>query len=80
MREYSSTDLANNTGDVLAAAASEDVEITRHGKPRFVIMSRERFERLKARGDTRTAIANEELSDAEAAALVAALERVIDDA
>ncbi len=80
MREYSSTELANNTGDVLAAAASEDVKITRHGKPRFVIMSRERFERLLARGDTRQAIANEDMSDVEAEDLIAALERVIDDA
>ncbi len=74
MKDYSATELANNTGDVLQAAAQDVVEITRHGKPRFVIMSHERFERLKTRGDTRRAIRNEDLSDTETAELIKALE------
>lgn len=74
MREYSATELANNTGDVLAVAAREAVEITRHGKPRFVLMSVERFEELLASGDTRRAVRNEDLSEAEAADLLGALE------
>ncbi|MFD2857159.1 type II toxin-antitoxin system Phd/YefM family antitoxin [Seohaeicola zhoushanensis] len=77
MREYSSTELANNTGDVLSAAAQEAVEITRHGKPRFVLMSRERYERLIAGSDTRHAVRNEDLTDAEAGQLIAALEDLI---
>ena len=74
MRDYTATELANKTGDVLQAAAREAVEITRHGKPRYVIMSHERFERLMSRGDTRRAVKNEDLSDEEAKALIAALE------
>ncbi len=79
MREYSATELANNTGDVLAAAAGEDVEITRHGKPRFVIMSRERFERLLRRGDTRRAVRVDDMDVEERDALIAALDRDLDD-
>ncbi|MGR3795953.1 type II toxin-antitoxin system prevent-host-death family antitoxin [Vannielia sp. SX4] len=79
MREYSATDLANKTGDVLAAAAREEVEITRHGKPRYVIMSHERFERLIARGDTRQAFRNEDLSEEAAAEIIAALEESLKD-
>ena len=79
MREYSSTELANNTGDVLSAAAQEAVEITRHGKPRFVLMSHERYERLLAGGDMRRSIRNEELSDSEAGLLIAALEDSIEN-
>ncbi len=74
MREYSATELANKTGDVLSAAARETVEITRHGKPRFVIMSHDRYERLMSGGDLRRAVRNEDLSDAEAEELIRALE------
>ncbi len=79
MREYSATDLANKTGDVLSAAAQEAVEITRHGKPRFVLMSHERYERLIAGADPRRALRNEDLSAGEADSLIAALERSIAD-
>ena len=57
MRSFSSTDLANKTGDVLAAAAQGPVAINRHGKPRFVVLSAEQFERITARGDTRRSYA-----------------------
>ncbi|NOX74110.1 MAG: type II toxin-antitoxin system prevent-host-death family antitoxin [Alphaproteobacteria bacterium] len=74
MKDYTATELANNTGDVLMAAASETVEITRHGKPRFVILSHEKYERLMSRGDTRRAVRIEDMSDEEAAELITALE------
>jgi len=51
MRGYTATELANNTGDVLLAAAKESVEITRHGRPRFVLMTLERFQDLTAQGE-----------------------------
>ena len=74
MKDYTATELANNTGDVLMAAASETVEITRHGKPRFVILSHERYERMIARGDTRRVVRVVGTSDQEAAELSVALE------
>lgn len=79
MKDYTATELANNTGDVLMAAASETVEITRHGKPRFVILSHERFERLVARGDTRRAMRVVDMEDAERAELLAALDASLAD-
>ena len=42
MRHFTATELANNTGDVLAAAAQEPVRIQRHGKSRYVLLSVER--------------------------------------
>lgn len=39
MRSYSSTDLKQTLGDVLDAATRKPITITKHGKPRFVLMS-----------------------------------------
>jgi len=39
MRNFTSTELANKTGDVLAAAAQEPVNIQRHGKARYVLLT-----------------------------------------
>lgn len=78
MRSFSSTDLANNTGDVLAAAAQSAVEIKRHGKTRFVILSVDQFEDMKTRGDTRKAIHIDDMSGAETDQLIAELEAGIE--
>lgn len=74
MRAFSATELANKTGDVLAAAAQEPVAIQRHGKSRFVMLSAEEFERLQQKRETRRAIHVSELSDADADDLLSALE------
>ncbi|MGX5803115.1 type II toxin-antitoxin system Phd/YefM family antitoxin [Bradyrhizobium sp. Arg314] len=44
MKQYPSTDLKQNLGDVLAAASQHPVSITRHNKPRYVLMSIETYE------------------------------------
>jgi len=44
MKHYPSTDLKQNLGDVLAAASQQPVSITRHNKPRYVLMSIESYE------------------------------------
>lgn len=44
MKHYPSTDLKQNLGDVLAAASQQPVSITRHNKPRYVLMSIETYE------------------------------------
>jgi prevent-host-death family protein len=46
MRGFTATELANNTGDVLMAAAGEPIEITRHGKPQFVLMTQALYTQL----------------------------------
>ncbi len=79
MREYSATELANKTGDVLSAAARETVEITRHGKPRFVIMSHERYERLVGADNPRRAVHVSEMTDAERRTLLSALDAELGD-
>lgn len=79
MKQFSATELANKTGDVLAAAAQAPVAIARHGKPRFVVLSAERFEHLRSRGDTRRAFHVADLSDAEATDLIAALQTSLDN-
>ncbi len=79
MQSFSATDLSTKTGDVLAVAAQEAVEIKRHGKVRFVVLSVEQYERLTTRGDTRRAIHIDDMNDAESAVLVAELEEAIKD-
>ncbi|MBV1865317.1 MAG: type II toxin-antitoxin system prevent-host-death family antitoxin [Rhodobacteraceae bacterium] len=49
MRGFTATELANNTGDVLIAASRGAVEISRHGKPQFVLMTLKKFEQLNVR-------------------------------
>ncbi|WP_288960242.1 type II toxin-antitoxin system prevent-host-death family antitoxin [uncultured Sulfitobacter sp.] len=56
MREFAAGDLTRNTGDLFEAATVSPVAITKHRKPRFVIMSMERFEALSARQNTQVAL------------------------
>ncbi|MFO1117991.1 MAG: type II toxin-antitoxin system Phd/YefM family antitoxin [Beijerinckiaceae bacterium] len=62
MKTFPATDLKQNVGDVLDAASREPVAITRHNKPRYVIMSVDAY---KARfpDEARRAIAIEEMPD-----------------
>ena len=60
MRFFSSTDLKQTLGDVLDAASHEPVAITRHKKPRFVLMSIREYEQ-RFQADVREAYAVEEM-------------------
>jgi antitoxin Phd len=79
VKQFSSTELANRTGDVLAAAAEAPISITRHGKPRFVMLSTEQYDRLSRRDETRRAFHVSNLTDAEAERLIADLQASIDN-
>lgn len=46
MRGFTATELANNTGDVLMAAAGAPVEIIRYGKPQFVLIRQTHYVQL----------------------------------
>lgn len=46
MREFAAGDLTRNTGDLFEAATVAPVVITRHRKPRYVVMSMDRYESL----------------------------------
>ncbi len=55
MRQFTTGDLNKQVGDVTDAASREPVVLTKHRKPRFVLMSYEHFERMRSGGDTRRA-------------------------
>lgn len=78
MRQFSSTELANNTGDVLAAASEGPVTIARHGKARYVVLSTSQYEALTQGRNTRRAYHVSDLDDAEAERLVEDLQESID--
>ena len=53
MRQFTTGDLNKQVGDVTDAASREPVVLTKHRKPRFVLMSYDHYERLLTSGDTR---------------------------
>ncbi|OLP62666.1 prevent-host-death protein [Xaviernesmea oryzae] len=55
MRQFTTGDLNKQVGDVTDAAAREPVILTKAGKPRFVLMSYEHYERMRTGGDLRGA-------------------------
>lgn len=56
MRSFPSSDLKQTLGDVLHAASHGPVTITKHSKPRYVLMSIDDYEQRFPK-DARTAIA-----------------------
>jgi Antitoxin Phd_YefM, type II toxin-antitoxin system len=53
MRQFSSLDLQQQSGEIQRSAATSPVVVLNHGKPRSVMMSVEEFRRLKiAAGET----------------------------
>jgi prevent-host-death family protein len=53
MRQFTTSDLNKQVGDVTDAASREPVVLTKHRKPRFVLMSYDHYERLRTGGDSR---------------------------
>jgi prevent-host-death family protein len=60
MRFFPSTDLKQTIGDVLDAAGHEPITITKHKKPRYVLMSIRDYEERFVK-DRRQALATEEM-------------------
>ncbi len=60
MRSFPSTDLKQTLGDVLDAASHEPIAITKHKKPRFVLMSFHDYEQRFQR-DQRQAFAVDDM-------------------
>lgn len=79
MKEFAAADLTRKTGDLFEAASVSPVAITKHRKPRFVIMSMERYEDLARGRDTRRAFHLDDLSNDEATRLIADLQHSIDN-
>lgn len=55
MLQFTTGDLNKQVGDVTDVASREPVILTKHRKPRFVLMSYEHYERMRAGGDPRRA-------------------------
>lgn len=60
VKTYPSSELKQNLGDVLSTASREPVAITKHRKPRYVLMSLEAYEARFAK-DPRRSFALEEM-------------------
>lgn len=73
-KEFSIADLMRHTGDVLDDAVKHPVTITKRNKPKFVLMSVERYEQMINRSPQR-AYMIDELPDDLRASLIEALER-----
>ena len=74
-QHFPTSDLARRTGDVLDAATRAPVIITRHRKPRFVLMSVERYAAMTGSGETQQAHRLDDMPAELKAAMVAALEQ-----
>jgi antitoxin Phd len=75
MGQFSLTDLSNRSGEVVEAAFRGPVEITRHGKRKFVLLTAEDYDRLVATADTRRAFHADDAPEEIASMMLAALER-----
>ncbi len=76
MRAFTTNDLNKQVGEVTNAATKSPVLITRHRKPRFVMMSYEHFERITTAADPRRVYGAGETPDDIAALFEVALERL----
>ena len=76
MRTFTTNDLNKQVGEVTDAAAKAPVLITRHRKPRFVMMSYERYQRIRQMVDPRRAFGAGETPDGVAALFGDELDRL----
>jgi prevent-host-death family protein len=77
-RTFSLSKLHSSQGDVVDAALREPVTLTKHGKPRLVVMSMDHYEKLTAQPeDPRRALYLHEIPADEAAALAAEIEKAL---
>ena len=51
--EFKAADLTRHTSELFDAAIRSPVAITKHRKPRYVLMTYDEFEAMKTRGDPR---------------------------
>ncbi len=78
MRSFPSTDLKQTLGDVLDAASREPIIITKHRKPRYVLMNIRDYEQ-RFRLDERRAFAVDEMPDEHLAMIESVLSDQFDE-
>jgi len=79
MKTFRSSDLKQHVGDVLHAAETAPVAITKHDKLRYVLMSAEQYERQIGKSDPRRVYSIEETPDDIADLLVSELDRQLEE-
>lgn len=63
MKMFAAADLTRKTADLFEAATVSPVAITKHRKPRFVVMSMDRFEALTKGQDAQAAVSVTDMPD-----------------
>jgi prevent-host-death family protein len=79
MRTFTTNDLNKQVGEVTDAATKAPIVITRHRKPRFVMMSHEHYERMRAASDPRRVYGRGETPEEISELFADTLDRVIRD-
>lgn len=79
MKQFPAGDLTRKTGDLFEAAAVAPIAITKHRKPRFVVMSMERYEALTTRQQTQMAVDVADMPDDLGAMLDQGIEEYLND-
>ncbi|MGE0238099.1 MAG: type II toxin-antitoxin system Phd/YefM family antitoxin [Parvibaculaceae bacterium] len=79
MRTYTLTDLGNKSGEVTEATFRGPVDITSHGKRKFVILTAEDYDRLTQQPRRQRVVHVEDLTQDEADDYVAGLSVPIKD-
>ncbi len=75
MTRFTLTDLGNKSGEIVEAAFRGPVDITKHGKRKFVLMTAEQFDRL-TRASAQRAHRVEDLSAPEREEILAGLDAI----
>ena len=76
MRNFTLTELNHRSGEVIEATYRGPVSITKHGKPRFVMMTSDHYERLQGGGDPRQAYRMQDMPDEHRELFGAAIEKL----
>ncbi|MCP3468404.1 MULTISPECIES: type II toxin-antitoxin system prevent-host-death family antitoxin [unclassified Bradyrhizobium] len=79
MASFTLTDLGNRSGEVVEAAFSGPVDITKRGKRKFVLLTAEQFDRLAA-STAQRAHRVEDLAGAERDEILTGLDAIAKDA
>ncbi|TJV46217.1 MAG: type II toxin-antitoxin system Phd/YefM family antitoxin [Mesorhizobium sp.] len=76
MRQFTTGDLNKQVGDVTDVASREPVILTKHRKPRFVLMSYEHYEQMRIGGDPRRAYHVSEMPEEHTELFAAEIDRL----
>jgi prevent-host-death family protein len=79
MDQFPASALTRQTSDLLDAATKRPVAITKHSKPRFVIMSYDDYNRMASPGRTQLSVSTTDIPEPYGALLDQGLEDLLKD-